>query len=166
MYCHSNKIVRVTYPRNCQPELNESNDLIYSGPPLACIDGQTNASFNSIIKNLDNLLCETINKLTPPPPPPPPTPCLENQCWFNGGIAVIDPTDPSRVLIGVFPPIGSNMGDEFFILTNVGVASPNTATVDELFSGTFSITIDPNATTVTISSGHPCFESIKMLIIK
>jgi hypothetical protein len=81
----SDRIVRVKYPKGCLPEPNESNGLIYSGPPLACIDGQSDTAFSDIIKNLDTLLCETIDKLRATTTTTT-TLCLNNECWYNGGI--------------------------------------------------------------------------------
>jgi hypothetical protein len=63
MSCHSNKIVRVTYPKNCCPEVDDSQQLIYPGPALPCIDVQTNQTFNDAVKELDTLLCNAIQEL-------------------------------------------------------------------------------------------------------
>lgn len=63
MSCHSNRIVRVTYPKNCCPEVDDSQQLIYPGPALPCIDVQTNQTFNDAVKELDTLLCNAIQEL-------------------------------------------------------------------------------------------------------
>ena len=63
MSCHSNRIVRVTYPKNCSPEVDDSKQLLYNGPALACIDVQTNQTFNDAIKEIDTLLCDAIEQL-------------------------------------------------------------------------------------------------------
>jgi hypothetical protein len=64
MSCHSNIIVRVTYPKNCCPEVNDSQQLLYNGPALECVDVQTNQAFNEAIKEIDALICQTLDSLT------------------------------------------------------------------------------------------------------
>lgn len=64
MSCHPNRIVRITYPKNCCPEVNDSQQLLYNGPALACVDVQTNQTFNDAIKEIDTLICNTLNSLT------------------------------------------------------------------------------------------------------
>ena len=64
MSCHSNKIVRVTYPKNCCPEIDDSQQLLYTGPALPCIEVQTNQTLNDAIKEIDALICNTLNNLT------------------------------------------------------------------------------------------------------
>jgi hypothetical protein len=60
-----NKIVTITYPKNCCPDkVNSSNELLYNGPALPCVDVQTGESFNAAVKQIDELLCELINELT------------------------------------------------------------------------------------------------------
>lgn len=49
-------IKNIFYPKNCHPE--KCDELTYDGPPLSCIDVQTNTFFSEIVKNLDALLCE------------------------------------------------------------------------------------------------------------
>jgi len=63
MSCHSDRIVRITYPKNCCPEVDDSQQLLYNGPALACIDVQTNQTLNDAIKEIDTLLCNAQNSL-------------------------------------------------------------------------------------------------------
>jgi hypothetical protein len=62
--CCSDRIVRVTYPKKCCPEINDSQQLIYPGPALQCIEVQTNQTLNDAIKEIDALICNTLNNLT------------------------------------------------------------------------------------------------------
>jgi hypothetical protein len=62
--CCSDRIVRVTYPKKCCPEINDSQQLTYPGPALACITVQTGQTLNSAIKEIDTLICNTLNSLT------------------------------------------------------------------------------------------------------
>lgn len=57
----SDRIVRVTYPKNCCPEVDDSQQLLYNGPALQCINVQTNQAFNEAIKEIDALICKTID---------------------------------------------------------------------------------------------------------
>jgi hypothetical protein len=59
----SDRIVRVTYPKDCTPEVDDSQQLLYNGPALACIDVQTNQTLNDAIKEIDALLCDAQNSL-------------------------------------------------------------------------------------------------------
>jgi hypothetical protein len=49
-------IKNIFYPKSCHPE--KCDELTYDGPPLSCIDVQTNTFLNEIIKSLDAMLCE------------------------------------------------------------------------------------------------------------
>jgi hypothetical protein len=59
----SDRIVRVTYPKNCCPEVDDSQQLLYNGPALQCINVQTNQAFNEAIKEIDALICNTLNNI-------------------------------------------------------------------------------------------------------
>lgn len=64
MSCYPNKIVRVTYPKSCCPEVDDSQQLLYNGPALECINVQTNQTLNEAIKEIDAFICNTLNSLT------------------------------------------------------------------------------------------------------
>jgi hypothetical protein len=60
----SDRIIYITYPKDCSPEVNDSQQLLYNGPALACIDVQTNQTLNDAIKEIDTFICQTLNSLT------------------------------------------------------------------------------------------------------
>lgn len=83
----SDRIVRVTYPKNCSPEVNDSQQLLYNGPALPCIDVQTNQTFNDAIKEIDELICQTLNNLTTSTSSTTTstTTCYTKECFFSPG---------------------------------------------------------------------------------
>ena len=88
MSCHSDRIVRITYPKNCTPEVDDSQQLLYNGPALACIDVQTNQTLNDAIKEIDAFICQTLNELNNTTTT---TTTAPVNCLFNGGSAVATP---------------------------------------------------------------------------
>lgn len=58
-------INQIYYPKGCLPDdIEGSNQLLYKGPALSCIDVSTGTEFNDIIKDLDQKLCDLIDSLT------------------------------------------------------------------------------------------------------
>ena len=55
MSCSSNKVI---YPSNNCPEVTDSEQLLYNGPALSCINVQTNNPLNDIFKKINNLFCK------------------------------------------------------------------------------------------------------------
>lgn len=75
----SNSIINIKYPNDCYSS-GSCQELIYDGPPLSCIDVQTDTYINEIIKNLDSLICETLDGLKTTT-----TTTTTIQCFYNGG---------------------------------------------------------------------------------
>lgn len=67
------------------------------------------------------------------------------------------------VTITLNSPVGGSVGPTLFLTSDVGVVSPNTATVTQLLAG-FIVTLDDAATYVTVSDDGGCKISIQLFL--
>jgi hypothetical protein len=136
----SDRIVRVTYPKNCSPEVDDSQQLLYNGPALSCIDVQTNQTLNDAIKEIDQLICQTLNNLTTSTSSTTTstTTCYTKECFFSlggGAFEILPPPPPKGCEFG---PIEFEIVCEFLCFTILIEAGPQVLTMPEGGTGTYN----------------------------